>query len=215
MTALAEAEGSAGGAQNSASSNGEGGSAAFSPQGLKVGSAAGTSTWFVSRRVQAAKIQNVACSWQAAGCWGLGRMLQREPSHNAATRRSLGRHVQTASSGERKHCVRSRKRRGNVCLKPASGGASPAAPFEARPGEPSPCLLFTPLLSQVHVLVVDDDPMCLKVVSAMLQRCNYEGTCGGSAGAGGGRQPAALLGMRTILGSHWAAPACQWQALLH
>lgn len=27
----------------------------------------------------------------------------------------------------------------------------------------------------VQVLVVDDDPMCLKVVSAMLQRCHYEG----------------------------------------
>ncbi|KAI3437773.1 hypothetical protein D9Q98_000220 [Chlorella vulgaris] len=32
--------------------------------------------------------------------------------------------------------------------------------------------LFSP--SGLRVLVVDDDPMCLKVVSAMLQRCNYE-----------------------------------------
>ncbi|PSC69534.1 Two-component response regulator ARR14 isoform 1 [Micractinium conductrix] len=31
---------------------------------------------------------------------------------------------------------------------------------------------FSP--SGLKVLVVDDDPMCLKVVSAMLQRCNYE-----------------------------------------
>ena len=26
-----------------------------------------------------------------------------------------------------------------------------------------------------QVLVVDDDPMCLKVVSSMLQRCTYQG----------------------------------------
>ena len=30
----------------------------------------------------------------------------------------------------------------------------------------------------VQVLVVDDDLMCLKVVSAMLQRCSYEGRWG-------------------------------------
>jgi PleD family two-component response regulator len=29
----------------------------------------------------------------------------------------------------------------------------------------------------LKVLVVDDDPMCLKVVSAMLRRCNYQGAC--------------------------------------
>ena len=38
----------------------------------------------------------------------------------------------------------------------------------------SPPMIFTS--HSIQVLVVDDDPMCLKVVSAMLQRCNYEGT---------------------------------------
>ena len=90
-----------------------------------------------------------------------------------------------------------------------------AASSVAPCGELAPRLLFTSPPAFVQVLVVDDDPMCLKVVSAMLQRCNYEGMCGGSAGAGGGRQPPVLLGMPTILGSHWAAPVCRLQALLH
>lgn len=38
--------------------------------------------------------------------------------------------------------------------------------------ESSRSMLFN---HNVQVLVVDDDPMCLKVVSAMLKRCNYEG----------------------------------------
>lgn len=30
-------------------------------------------------------------------------------------------------------------------------------------------------LKQLRVLVVDDDKLCLKVISKMLQQCNYEG----------------------------------------
>jgi hypothetical protein len=41
--------------------------------------------------------------------------------------------------------------------------------------------------SCLQVLVVDDDPMCLKVVSAMLQRCHYEG--GEEGGRRGGGPP--------------------------
>lgn len=32
-----------------------------------------------------------------------------------------------------------------------------------------------PFPSGLRVLVVDDDPLCLKVVGHMLRRCNYEG----------------------------------------
>uniref|UniRef100_A0A1D2A5T3 Two-component response regulator ARR1 n=1 Tax=Auxenochlorella protothecoides TaxID=3075 RepID=A0A1D2A5T3_AUXPR len=39
---------------------------------------------------------------------------------------------------------------------------------------------FTP--AGLHVLLVDDDPMCLNVVSAMLRRCNYEVITACSAG---------------------------------
>lgn len=28
----------------------------------------------------------------------------------------------------------------------------------------------------LRVLVVDDDPLCLKIIEQMLKRCNYEGT---------------------------------------
>lgn len=38
-----------------------------------------------------------------------------------------------------------------------------------------------------QVLLVDDDPMCLNVVSAMLRRCNYEG-----AGLPLGRHPRSM-----------------------
>ena len=37
-------------------------------------------------------------------------------------------------------------------------------------------MLIASIHTPLQVLVVDDDPMCLKVVSAMLKRCNYEGT---------------------------------------
>ncbi len=30
----------------------------------------------------------------------------------------------------------------------------------------------------LRLLVVDDDPLCLKVVEQMLRRCNYIGECG-------------------------------------
>lgn len=57
------------------------------------------------------------------------------------------------------------------CVMGAAGGAAgrwvrPGRPLKVPPRPPRPCS---------QVLVVDDDPMCLKVVSAMLQRCNYEG----------------------------------------
>jgi hypothetical protein len=42
-------------------------------------------------------------------------------------------------------------------------GAAPDASWEC----------FTP--AGLRVLVVDDDKLCLKVVSKMLQQCNYEG----------------------------------------
>ena len=29
----------------------------------------------------------------------------------------------------------------------------------------------------LRVLVVDDDPLCLKIVEKMLKRCQYEGAC--------------------------------------
>jgi len=29
----------------------------------------------------------------------------------------------------------------------------------------------------LRVLVVDDDPLCLKIVEKILQRCQYEGAC--------------------------------------
>lgn len=39
----------------------------------------------------------------------------------------------------------------------------------------------------LRVLVVDDDPLCLRVVEAMLKRCSYEGKL--AAWVGGARQP--------------------------
>lgn len=40
----------------------------------------------------------------------------------------------------------------------------------------------------LRVLVVDDDPLCLKVVAHMLQRCNYDGRCWEALGLHSGRR---------------------------
>lgn len=48
------------------------------------------------------------------------------------------------------------------------------------PGSGSAADGFSP--AGLKVLVVDDDPMCLKVVSAMLKRCSYQGTLAGMRG---------------------------------
>lgn len=45
----------------------------------------------------------------------------------------------------------------------------------SRSGNLFACRCFDIEFNFLQVLVVDDDPMCLKVVSAMLQRCNYTG----------------------------------------
>ena len=42
--------------------------------------------------------------------------------------------------------------------------------------------MSTPAVSKgfpigLRVLVVDDDPLCLKIVEKMLKRCQYEGAC--------------------------------------
>ncbi len=57
---------------------------------------------------------------------------------------------------------------GAVAVKqePADVGAS-SAPWSSTSGAPWP--------AGMKVLVVDDDPLCLKVVSLMLQKCDYKG----------------------------------------
>lgn len=73
---------------------------------------------------------------------------------------------------------------------------SPAQPPCRRPRRAldalAPCAAAQQLARRVapQVLVVDDDPMCLKVVSAMLQRCHYEG----APGRGARSQRAVLYG---------------------
>ena len=48
---------------------------------------------------------------------------------------------------------------------------------EAAPGPPPP-----DMPTDLRVLVVDDDPLCLMIVAKMLRRCNYEGACVCGAG---------------------------------
>lgn len=52
---------------------------------------------------------------------------------------------------------------------------TPDRPLQPARKPAEPTSLLPPSAPPPQVLVVDDDPMCLKVVSAMLQRCNYEG----------------------------------------
>ncbi len=49
----------------------------------------------------------------------------------------------------------------------------PAA--EERADSAEPAVPGPPFPSGLRVLVVDDDPLCLKVVGHMLRRCDYEG----------------------------------------
>ena len=62
------------------------------------------------------------------------------------------------------------------------GGGSPAGgdPHLARAGS-------SPFPAGLRVLVVDDDPCCLKVVEAMLRRCVWRSACVRVEGGGGSR----------------------------
>jgi hypothetical protein len=50
----------------------------------------------------------------------------------------------------------------------------------------------THLYAGLRVLVVDDDPLCLKITEQMLKRCNYEGAGGYIAQLSGQQRPVEL-----------------------
>lgn len=49
-----------------------------------------------------------------------------------------------------------------------------AAPVPGPVSGGEACVMFP---AGLRVLVVDDDPLCLKVVEQMLKHCNYQGRC--------------------------------------
>ena len=66
--------------------------------------------------------------------------------------------------------------------------------------------------SGLRIMVVDDDPLCLKVVEQMLKRCDYRGeSCGVCAGARltGARRDGELRNCLHVHRTYCAAPLLQ------